>query len=88
MSDRDSIVPSASSARSTNTFLSHAYLSSLPGSSVNDLQSFLDAQASLEEEAREAMPFETGECSYDKGYVKQSVWACKGMINRPRYRSK
>lgn len=52
----------------------------MPPDSVNDLQSFLDAQAMLESEAREAMPFKTGECSFDRGYVNQSVWACKGEL--------
>ena len=81
MSDPAPPPASSSSATSTTTFLSSAYLGSIPRDSINDLQSFLDGQAAMEQEAKEAMPFETGECSYDKGYVRQSVWACRGQLS-------
>jgi hypothetical protein len=70
--------PTPASTSSTSTFLSSHYLSTIPPDSINDLQSFLDDQRRAEQEAREAMPFQTGECSWERGYVKQSVWACRG----------
>jgi len=70
--------PPPSTTSSNTTFLSSTYLSSIPPDSTADLQSFLDAQAKLEDEAREVMPFKTGECSWERGYVKQAVWACRG----------
>jgi len=70
--------PPPSTTSSNTTFLSSTYLSSIPPDSTADLQSFLDAQARLEDEAREVMPFKTGECSWERGYVKQAVWACRG----------
>jgi hypothetical protein len=70
--------PPPTSTSSTSTFLSSHYLSTIPPDSINDLQSFLDDQRRAEQEAREAMPFQTGECSWERGYVKQSVWACRG----------
>lgn len=70
--------PPPASTSSTSTFLSSHYLSTIPPDSINDLQSFLDDQRRAEQEAREAMPFQTGECSWERGYVKQSVWACRG----------
>jgi hypothetical protein len=74
--------PPPASTSSTSTFLSSHYLSTIPPDSINDLQSFLDDQRRAEQEAREAMPFQTGECSWERGYVKQSVWACRGESAR------
>jgi hypothetical protein len=34
------------------------------------------AQDALEDEAREAIPFASTECTYDMGYVKQPLFAC------------
>ncbi|GAA5901494.1 hypothetical protein JCM6882_006296 [Rhodosporidiobolus microsporus] len=36
----------------------------------------LAAQEALEEEAREAIPFASTECTYDMGYIKQPLYAC------------
>lgn len=62
---------------------SSAPYSSVAGSSsasaadhVTTLQSVLNHQAELEAEAREIMPYAFDECTYDKGALKQSVWAC------------
>lgn len=35
-------------------------------------------QDRLADEAREAMPYAFDECSYGKGYLRQSVWSCVG----------
>lgn len=77
-------IPSSSSSSSTTTFLSTAYLSSIGGETTNDLQSFLDGQAAMEAEAREVMPYETGECSWEKGYRRQMVWGCRGQLSGAR----
>ncbi|GAA5835618.1 hypothetical protein JCM11251_002978 [Rhodosporidiobolus azoricus] len=39
-------------------------------------EDLLAAQEALEEEAREAIPFASNECTYDMGYVKQPLYAC------------
>lgn len=38
------------------------------------------AQDALEEEAREAIPFASTECTYDAGYIKQPLFACERMF--------
>ncbi|KAL8280969.1 hypothetical protein RQP46_006648 [Phenoliferia psychrophenolica] len=46
---------------------------------ANDI---LQAQAALEEEAREAIPYsQSSGCTYDQGYVKQPVFACQTCLN-------
>ncbi|CAG8780565.1 7503_t:CDS:2, partial [Cetraspora pellucida] len=38
---------------------------------------FLELQKSLEEEAREVLPWNFDRCTYSKGYLRQAVYACK-----------
>ncbi|GAA6002455.1 hypothetical protein JCM10207_001131 [Rhodosporidiobolus poonsookiae] len=39
------------------------------------------AQTALEDEAREAIPFASSECTYDLGYIKQPLFACKTCLH-------
>ncbi|KAK8869888.1 hypothetical protein IAR55_000456 [Kwoniella newhampshirensis] len=52
------------------------YLASQPPSSEITLQSLIDASDRMAEEAREALPYSFDECTYNKGYLRQSVWSC------------
>ncbi|WWC69546.1 uncharacterized protein I206_103488 [Kwoniella pini CBS 10737] len=58
------------------TLLPTSYLASQPPSSEITLQSLIDTSDRMAEEAREALPYSFDECTYDKGYLRQSVWAC------------
>lgn len=42
-------------------------------------EQLINKQAELEEQAREAIPFDfmKGLCTYDKGYIRQPVYACR-----------
>ncbi|WVQ98647.1 hypothetical protein IAU59_005778 [Kwoniella sp. CBS 9459] len=63
-------------ASSRFTLLPTAYLASQPPSSEITLQSLIDTSDRMAEEAREALPYSFDECTYDKGYLRQSVWSC------------
>ncbi|RSH78307.1 uncharacterized protein EHS24_002776 [Apiotrichum porosum] len=52
------------------------YLATQPGSSEMTLQNLIDTQDRLAEEAREVLPYSFDECTYSKGYLRQSVWSC------------
>nr|XP_019042807.1 E3 ubiquitin-protein ligase UBR7 [Kwoniella bestiolae CBS 10118]OCF21737.1 E3 ubiquitin-protein ligase UBR7 [Kwoniella bestiolae CBS 10118] len=58
------------------TLLPTSYLASQPPSSEITLQSLIDTSDRMAEEAREALPYSFDECTYDKGYLRQSVWSC------------
>ncbi|RSH91250.1 hypothetical protein EHS25_009549 [Saitozyma podzolica] len=40
------------------------------------MQSLLETQDRMAEEAREVMPYSFDECTYPKGYLRQAVWSC------------
>ena len=61
-----------------SAYLSTDYLASQPADSVTTLRSLLNHQAQLEADAREIMPYSFDECTYEKGPLMQSVWACQG----------
>ncbi|KAJ2697615.1 hypothetical protein H4218_003824 [Coemansia sp. IMI 209128] len=49
--------------------------------------SFLVAQADLEREAAEVLPGKFDECTYDKGYIRQPLYACLTCTHPPlKYR--
>jgi E3 ubiquitin-protein ligase UBR7 len=56
--------------------ISTHHLSSEPASSETTLRALLDRSEQLAEEAREALPYSFDECTYNKGYLRQSVWSC------------
>ncbi|WRT67041.1 uncharacterized protein IL334_004007 [Kwoniella shivajii] len=58
------------------TLLPTSYLASQPPSSEITLQSLIDTSDRMAEEAREALPYSFDECTFDKGYLRQSVWSC------------
>ncbi|WWC90124.1 uncharacterized protein L201_005057 [Kwoniella dendrophila CBS 6074] len=58
------------------TLLPTSYLASQSPSSEITLQSLIDTSDRMAEEAREALPYSFDECTYDKGYLRQSVWSC------------
>ncbi|WWD01501.1 hypothetical protein V866_008445 [Kwoniella sp. B9012] len=58
------------------TLLPTSYLASQPPSSEITLQSLIDTSDRMAEEAREALPYSFDECTYAKGYLRQSVWSC------------
>ncbi|WWC61214.1 uncharacterized protein I303_103794 [Kwoniella dejecticola CBS 10117] len=64
------------SASTRFTLLPTSYLASQPPSSEITLQSLIDTSDRMAEEAREALPYSFDECTYDKGYLRQSVWSC------------
>ncbi|OWZ65599.1 hypothetical protein AYX15_02945 [Cryptococcus neoformans] len=64
----------SSSARLT--LLPSNYLSSQNPSSEITLQSLIDVSDRMANEAKEALPYNFDECSYSKGYLRQSVWSC------------
>lgn len=66
----------SSSARLT--LLPSNYLSSQNPSSEITLQSLIDVSDRMANEAKEALPYNFDECSYSKGYLRQSVWSCLG----------
>jgi E3 ubiquitin-protein ligase UBR7 len=41
------------------------------------IQSLVDSSDALAEEAREVLPYSFDECTYSKGYLRQSIWSCK-----------
>ncbi|KAL7416294.1 hypothetical protein BDY24DRAFT_412497 [Mrakia frigida] len=50
---------------------------SAPLDSTLSLSDILTRQQELEDEARETLPGDTTVCSFDEGYVRQAVYACK-----------
>lgn len=60
------------------TLLPTSYLANLPPDTEVTLDSLVQAQERLADEAKEAMPYAFDECSYEKGYLRQSVWSCIG----------
>lgn len=42
------------------------------------LQGLIHAEDRAREEAKEIMPYSFDECTYSKGYLRQSVFACLG----------
>ncbi|RXK38313.1 hypothetical protein M231_04355 [Tremella mesenterica] len=52
------------------------YLESQPPQREITMQNLLDTQQRLSEQAREALPYAFDECTYDKGYLRQSIWSC------------
>lgn len=67
------------------TILPSSYLANLPPGSEVTLESLVQAQDRLADEAREAMPYAFDECSYEKGYVRQSVWSCIGASSEAKH---
>jgi E3 ubiquitin-protein ligase UBR7 len=61
------------------------YLATQPGSSEMTLQNLIDTQDRLAEEAREVLPYSFDECTYSKGYLRQSVWSCLGALSDLAY---
>lgn len=41
----------------------------------------LAGQDALEQEARETLPFEFTQCTYDLGYIRQPLYACLTCLN-------
>ena len=41
------------------------------------LKEYVESQDKLDKEAREMFPYDFSTCSYDQGYVKQQIYACK-----------
>jgi len=41
----------------------------------------LAGQEALEQEARETLPFEFKECTYDLGYIRQPLYSCLTCLN-------
>ncbi|WVN85258.1 uncharacterized protein L203_100403 [Cryptococcus depauperatus CBS 7841] len=66
----------SSSSSSRLTLLPSNYLASQAPSSEITLQSLIDVSDRMADEAREALPYKFNECSYERGYLRQSVWAC------------
>jgi hypothetical protein len=66
------------------TLLPTSYLANLPPDYEVTLESLVQAQDRLADEAREAMPYAFDECSYEKGYLRQSVWSCIGGLQAGR----
>ncbi|EIW69611.1 hypothetical protein TREMEDRAFT_30535 [Tremella mesenterica DSM 1558] len=58
------------------TMLPPGYLESQPPQREITMQNLLDTQQRLSEQAREALPYAFDECTYDKGYLRQSIWSC------------
>lgn len=54
----------------------------LDSEEVGTLDDFVAKETAFRQEAMEIMPYEFDECSYDVGYVRQSVWACRGEYIR------
>ena len=54
-----------------------SFLDSLPSESTHTLESLLDASGKAEDDAREILPGNIDICSFDQGYVRQAVYACK-----------
>ncbi|KAJ9098887.1 hypothetical protein QFC19_006226 [Naganishia cerealis] len=48
-----------------------------PSDNITTLSAHLDHLASLEQEAKDLMPFKVDECSFSQGYVRQKVWSCR-----------
>jgi E3 ubiquitin-protein ligase UBR7 len=67
-----------SASSSKFTLLPAGYLASQPPSSEITMQSLLETQDRMAEEAREVMPYSFDECTYSKGYLRQAVWSCIG----------
>lgn len=57
--------------------LSTDHLAANPSGEVT-MQTLLEDSERLAEEARDIMPYDFGECSYSKGYLRQAVWSCLG----------
>jgi hypothetical protein len=69
---------SASSSSSGRApLLLPSFLQSLPEDSSHTLSSILEQNRQLEDDAREVLPGDIEHCSYDYGYVRQAVYACK-----------
>ena len=66
----------ATSPNERFTMLPSGYLASRPPASEITMQHLLETQQRLAEEAREALPYAFDECTYSKGYLRQSVWSC------------
>ncbi|ORY33721.1 hypothetical protein BCR39DRAFT_265315 [Naematelia encephala] len=64
----------ASSAKYTP--LDTAHLRSQDPSEETTMQSLIDASEHLAQEALEVMPYAFDECTYQKGYLRQSIWSC------------
>ncbi|KAJ2565382.1 hypothetical protein GGH95_004502 [Coemansia sp. RSA 1836] len=57
------------------------------GEQVVTACSFLESQADLEREAAEVLPGKFDECTYDKGYIRQPLYACLTCTRPPpKYR--
>jgi E3 ubiquitin-protein ligase UBR7 len=56
--------------------LSTHHLTSEPPLSETTLPSLLERSEQLAAEAREALPYSFDKCTYDSGYLRQSVWSC------------
>ena len=44
------------------------------------MQNLIDTSERMAEEAREVMPYSFDECTYSKGYLRQSIWSCLGEM--------
>ena len=61
------------------TLLETTHLASQPASSEVTMQNLIDTSERMAEEAKEIMPYSFDECTYHKGYLRQSIWSCLGM---------
>lgn len=68
----------ASSSSFRATHLPDSYLANLPPDSEISMSTLVAEQDRLADEAREAMPYAFDECTYGRGYLRQSVWSCIG----------
>lgn len=73
-------IPTASNAATSPstrfTPLSTHFLNAQPPNSETTLSTLIAQSEQLAEEAREALPYSFDECSYKRGYIRQSVWSC------------
>lgn len=69
------------SSSSRASYLPQSYLAALPPESEISISTLITDQDRLAEEAREAMPYAFDECTYEKGYLRQSVWSCIGELD-------
>ncbi|TXT07117.1 hypothetical protein VHUM_03287 [Vanrija humicola] len=56
--------------------LSPEILASHPATEEIDLPTLIEEQDRLAEEAREVLPYSFDECTYSKGYLRQSIFSC------------
>jgi len=65
------------------TLLETTHLASQPPSTEVTMQNLIDTSERMAEEAKEIMPYSFDECTWTKGYLRQSVWSCLGELSSP-----